>query len=159
MRWLAHEMQAMTEPYREPPPALFYCPKGCSPAWRTAYDEPCGHGNEREVYYRLSHTIEGDEPFRYCIYCNADCDATDPEHAGTCPSVTGRYPIEIRGPHPEPASCSRCERTFDWSDHFRLVKLSESGGIPGMEGMAPAPVYESVCDDCALADFTSEVPA
>lgn len=47
-----------------------------------------------------------EEPWRWCVYCDADCEVDEPEHATDCPSETGLYPVEQRD---VPAgACEKC---------------------------------------------------
>jgi hypothetical protein len=99
---------------------------------------------------------EQEERYRWCVYCGADCwpDVEHQEHADDCPTVTGRHPIVgdpgLPDDHPAkdaPIRCARCPKLL--TDHYRTVQI-EGGSTP---------VYECVCDNCALADFIDPPPA
>jgi hypothetical protein len=34
------------------------------------------------------------DPFRYCVYCGADCYEDEPQHTDGCPSRTDVFPAE-----------------------------------------------------------------
>lgn len=62
------------------------------------------------------------DPFRYCVYCEADCYADEPEHDAECPSNTGLYPVTtetlgMRGPDDPYAFGARC---MDCGVEFKL---------------------------------------
>ena len=103
------------------------------------------------------------DPFRFCVYCAADCYADEPDHAPTCPSVTGVYPVrpEDLGPKCNHCgeralgmTCMDCGDELKVGDHY-MHRVVEEGDplLPGIEG---AEVREVICVGCkakeALAD-------
>lgn len=60
-------------------------------------------------------------PYRYCVYCHADCwpAPVDQRHAETCPTVTGVYPATGE-------SCCACGRPV--GDAYGLV--DDATGCP-----------------------------
>lgn len=97
-----------------------------------------------------------DDPFRYCVYCGADCyeDGAedfshdyreDVEHKPDCPSVTGLYPVTMetlgmRGPddpYAYGAKCMDCGVDFNLGD-FYAHRQRESD------------VFEIVCVGCRV---------
>lgn len=100
------------------------------------------------------------DPFRYCVYCGADCyvvwykdgppDYRDPdevEHEAECPAVTGLFPVTMRdlgmrGPHDPYAHGMRC---MDCGSEFQLGDFyahRPSGEMPE--------VMETVCVGCRV---------
>jgi predicted RNA-binding Zn-ribbon protein involved in translation (DUF1610 family) len=105
----------------------------------------------------MGSTPEHDDPFRYCIYCDADCYADEPEHADDCPSGTGVYPVTEQllkpiCPHCGESlyglpRCMDCGEPFKLGDRY-MYRVVEAGDplLPGIEG---AEVREVICIGCA----------
>ena len=94
------------------------------------------------------------DPFRFCIYCEADCYEEDPEHGDDCPSTTGVFPVTKRDLVSISAEgeleqsgmrCMDCEDSFAAGDHYTHRHVGR-GGPPGMP---EADVYEVICLGCA----------
>lgn len=99
-----------------------------------------------------------DDPFRYCVYCDADTyieDSNVVDHAEDCPSSTGVFPVrdEDLGEkcpccgYQHGLMCGRCETPLAVDDRYMLVEVAE--GITGLVGPAGASVQELVCVGCA----------
>jgi hypothetical protein len=88
-----------------------------------------------------------DDKWRWCVYCKADCwpEVENQEHADDCPTVTGRYPVEPNG---GPSACCRCEVELKVGGFYRHICVREAGDTG--DELADAPVYETVCEDCAM---------
>jgi hypothetical protein len=84
------------------------------------------------------------DPFRWCVYCEADCYEDDPRHDDDCPSLTGLYPIDGAEFWPHgPVACIECGEPFAPGDHYVLRDV-ESGLI------TPRPaIGEVTCLGCA----------
>lgn len=89
--------------------------------------------------------------FRWCVYCEADCWADEPEHAEDCPAVTGVWPVRESDldscPHCGEATremfCMDCGSPLVAGDHYALRDI-ETGE------MAVRPEWgEVVCLGCA----------
>lgn len=100
-----------------------------------------------------------DDPFRYCIYCNADCYESEPEHAADCPSVTDVFPFTEKDtlcrcgrplPDDQRMVCMDCKATFEPGDHYTHRWVGEAD-----MGFGSHPVGEVICLGCAaLAEIT-----
>lgn len=99
-----------------------------------------------------------EDPFRFCVYCRADCYEDEPEHAGDCPSVTNVWPVTekdlgMRGPDDPYAhgmGCVDCGEQFKVGDSYSLRTVAEADrGLPGVQGAA---VCHVICLGCAAAE-------
>ena len=112
----------------------------------------------------LGDTVSGvSDPFRFCIYCEADCYEEDPGHADDCPSTTGVFPVREEDAGPQcphcgeridgEMHCADCDQPLRVGDHYTHRHIGR-GGLPGM---AEADVYEIICLGCAaLAAVASD---
>jgi hypothetical protein len=92
------------------------------------------------------------DPFRYCVFCGADCYEDEPEHAADCPSSTGVYPFtekDMTCPYcKRPLEerhrmlCSECEAPFEIGDHYTHRQIDDD-------------VYEPICLGCAAKEATA----
>lgn len=48
--------------------------------------------------------------YRFCIYCEADCEGPDPEHTDGCPFSTDVWPVS--GEEPGGVACMDCGHPF-----------------------------------------------
>jgi hypothetical protein len=98
------------------------------------------------------------EPFRWCVYCDVDCDVEKPEHTAECPTNTGLYPVRERDLGPvcehcgKPSlgmSCWICGEVFVVGDFYVLVdgEAKPAHQVPGIEGAFFAGVC--TCVGCA----------
>jgi hypothetical protein len=96
--------------------------------------------------------------YRFCIYCEADCDEEDPEHAVDCPSTTGVFPVTKRmlvsindegELEHSGMNCMDCEDSFAAGDHYTHRHVGRGALAPGM---AEADVYEVICLGCAAME-------
>lgn len=110
------------------------------------------------------------EPFRWCVYCDADVQRPTDEpgvfdadpHRPDCPSVTGLWPItpkscgepcEHCGKRPSPGKCG-CGHVFQVGDVYCLVAVDDEDDAHGVVPAAmfgAVRVYERVCVSCAAA--------
>lgn len=99
------------------------------------------------------------DPFRFCVFCGADCHIENVEHSAECPSVTGVYPVRVEKHCPSCTCdgtifCCRCDAELKIGDHYMLHELEPGdASIPGIEG---ASVSEVICVGCAgqtMLDF------
>lgn len=100
-----------------------------------------------------------DDPYRFCIYCEADCYEDEPEHAADCPSTTGVYPVRLEDLGPpcphcgEPTlgfGCVDCGAQLQPGDHYMHRILTEGdSSLPDMEG---ASLSEVICVGCAAKE-------
>lgn len=104
------------------------------------------------------------EPFRWCVYCDADCDLPEPPHEDDCPQVTGIYPVRDEDCGPPCAhcgkrsfdvpTCSTCGTALEVGDRYMLRELDPGDPLlPGVEG---ASVSELICVGCAASDAIEE---
>lgn len=106
-----------------------------------------------------------DDPFRWCVYCDADCRVDEPDHADDCPFSTGVFPITERDVCDNPCphcscgggmTCMDCGEPFKLGDFYthRVVTDGDRiGRIIPSELIEDAPVGEVICLGCAaLAD-------
>lgn len=107
----------------------------------------------------MSH--EDDDPYRFCVYCEADCKVDEPEHAADCPSSTGVFPVREQDFGPKCAHCG--ERAFGASmrcgDCGAELKVGDfymhrelDPGDPLDPGMGGAAIYEVICVGCAASE-------
>jgi hypothetical protein len=97
----------------------------CRHCWKARYSSP---GN-----------------YRFCVWCNADCEETDPEHDERCPQTTGLYLVTpgdlgVRGPDDPYAHgmcCMDCGHEFAAGDTYAKRPVSED-------------VLEIVCVGCRV---------
>ena len=96
------------------------------------------------------------EPFRWCVYCDADCYMPEPEHAEGCPSSTGVFPVReddvlCHGCKKTYLGmrCSDCETEFKVGEHYTHRQVGEA---PSLMGGEDCPVYELVCLGCAAQE-------
>lgn len=104
-----------------------------------------------------------DDPFRYCVYCNADCYEDEPQHADDCPKNTGVYPVDQHALKPfcphcgesmgGPPCCMDCGEVIPVGSHY--VHREAQAGDPSLPGVAGAPVYELLCLGCAAKEATT----
>ena len=97
------------------------------------------------------------EPGRWCVYCDADCEADEPEHAETCPSTTGLWPVE---PHKHCETCT-CDGSMRCAECHTLLKVGDfymhreiepaDPLLPGLEG---ASIQLVICVGCKAHDET-----
>ena len=116
------------------------------------------------------------DPFRFCIYCAADCYEEDPEHADDCPSTTGVFPVTKRMLVSISAEgelehsgmrCMDCEDSFAAGDHYTHRHVGRGALAFGIDedaspadiltaalapGMEEADVYEIICLGCAALE-------
>ena len=101
-----------------------------------------------------------DDPFRYCVFCNADCYVDEAEHADDCPSVTRVWPVREEDMGPKcshcgerafgPMHCMDCGASLNVGDHYMHREVDPGDPLlPGIEG---APVYEVICVGCAAKE-------
>jgi len=99
-----------------------------------------------------------DDPFRFCVYCEADCYEEDPEHGDDCPSTTGVFPVNKRMLVSINAEgelehsgmrCGDCRDPFVAGDHYTHRHVGRGTFIPGM---AEADMYEVICLGCAALE-------
>lgn len=109
-----------------------------------------------ETTLSREHMDENEDPFRYCVYCRADCYEPEPEHSAACPSSTGVFPVRERDvlcPGCKKTHigmrCGDCEAEFQVGDHYTHRKIGEA---PSLMGDGDAPVYEIVCLGCAAQE-------
>jgi hypothetical protein len=94
------------------------------------------------------------EPFRWCVFCDADCDVDEADHADDCPSSTGIYPVEVHK-HCETCSCDGttfccdCGAELRVGDFYMHREIEAEGPLPGLAGAA---VYEVICIGCKAKD-------
>jgi hypothetical protein len=102
-----------------------------------------------------------EDPFRYCVYCKADCYADEPEHAEDCPSTTGVYPVREgdfgpkcihcgKGAH-GPMCCAECEAELGLGDHY-MHREVDPGDPDDPNPFTGAPTYEVICMGCAAKE-------
>lgn len=89
---------------------------------------------------------DGREPYRWCIYCGADCEDEEAVHANDCPSNTGLYPVTpqelgMRGPRDPYAYGMRC---MDCGSEFKL------GDLYAHRPTEQTDVFEVVCVGCRV---------
>jgi len=109
------------------------------------------------------------DPFRFCVYCNADCKADAPEHTAECPFNTGLFPVrdEELGPtcsncgHKDGMCCSACMQPFavgDFYVHRNLASGEVGANLAEAIGatLENAPIYEPVCLSCGAQIDGSE---
>lgn len=96
------------------------------------------------------------EPFRWCVYCDADCEVEEPEHAATCPSSTGVFPVReqdvlCRGCKQTYLGmrCSECDAEFQVGDHYTHRRIGEASSLASDD---ECPVYDLVCLGCAARE-------
>lgn len=73
------------------------------------------------------------DPFRYCIYCDADCYENEPAHTGGCPSSTGIFPIEslhVPDGDESDAACMDCDQPFRRGDSYTHRWAEPIDGTP-----------------------------
>lgn len=106
---------------------------------------------------KVTQEMRDREPLRWCVYCDADCDADEPEHAEDCPSRTGVFTVDAAMIGPEcphcgeraghPPICTDCAATLNVGDRYMLREIEPGDQlVPGVEG---ASVNEVVCVGCA----------
>lgn len=93
------------------------------------------------------------EPFRWCVFCDADCEVDEPDHADDCPSTTGVYPVreqDVLCPGCKQTHmgmrCVECEAEFEVGDHYTHRHVGDGTMAPGLP---EAPIYEVICIGCA----------
>jgi hypothetical protein len=105
---------------------------------------------------KVTQEMREAEPFRWCIYCDADCEQSSPEHADDCSSVTGLYPVIEQDMTPRcpkcgytaGMSCSQCGHDFSLGEFYVLRDLTTGEVTLPTENS----VSEPVCVGCgALA--------
>lgn len=92
------------------------------------------------------------EPFRWCIYCDADCEASSPEHAEDCPLTTGLFPVTEQDMTPRcpqcgytaGMACAACLRRLALGDSYVLRDVSDGQVRVPTDGS----VNEPVCVGC-----------
>ena len=90
-----------------------------------------------------------EDPFRYCVHCNADCYDDDPEHAEDCPASTGVWPVREKDLLP----CSNCGHPHN--QMFCMDCREElKAGDRYMHRQVDDDVYEIICVGCAAKDWT-----
>jgi hypothetical protein len=102
-----------------------------------------------------------EDPFRYCIYCKADCYADEPEHAEDCPSSTGVYPLTENDlkplcPHCGESMrglprCGDCGEKMKLGDHYMHREL-DPGDPDDPDPIAGASTYMVICVGCAAKE-------
>lgn len=105
------------------------------------------------------------DPFRWCVYCHADCRLPDPPHADDCPAVTGVHVVsgDMLGPicaycgerAGEPPVCTDCGAVLNVGDRYMLREVAP--GDPFGFGIEAASVSEVICVGCKALDTTREV--
>lgn len=96
------------------------------------------------------------EPFRWCIFCDADCDFGElVEHAPECPSSTGIYPVRVHK-HCETCSCDGAIQCMDCGAELVVGDFYMHRTIvdadPLLPGAAGASVREVICIGCKAKD-------
>lgn len=108
--------------------------------------------------------IEGEHPYRYCVYCGADTyvpeweegdvvlhrDPGEVEHDADCPVKTGVFPVrpEDLGPLVQCPHCDESFRAFGMRCMDCEVELVE--GDTYMQRQVAEDTFEAVCVGCAL---------
>ena len=103
--------------------------------------------------------MSDEDPFRYCVYCEADCYEDETQHAEDCPTNTGVFPVRRQdlAPHcPECGwnagmLCMDCEQPLEIGDFYMHREVVAGDG----ESMATAPVYEVICVGCMAQEATA----
>jgi predicted RNA-binding Zn-ribbon protein involved in translation (DUF1610 family) len=103
---------------------------------------------------------EGD-PFRYCVYCNADCAVDESQHSGDCPTVTGLWPVRKedlglecpRCGYQHGMRCMDCEAEFKIGDFYIHRELDP--GDPHLPGVEGAAIHEIICVGCGAKEAVS----
>jgi hypothetical protein len=92
------------------------------------------------------------------VFCDADCDVDEPEHADDCPSTTGVFPVREQDldrcgncGHPRHGFCCvDCGAELRVGDHYMHRQVEDADPLlPGLEGVA---VYEVICIGCAAGE-------
>lgn len=118
----------------------------------------CTEGTEEDAMSEIDREAE---PFRWCVYCDADCDVDEPEHAAACPSTTGVYPVEREGPDKRPCEhcgklpnvgfrCSDCDCLLGLGDHYTHRRIGDMSSP--LTGGVEYPCYELICLGCAAQE-------
>lgn len=84
------------------------------------------------------------QQYRWCIFCEADCYVSNPEHNFACPISTGLWPVS-QSDYDMDMCCGMCPYIFELDDCYMHVdihthKISSTGDI-----------LEVVCIGCATA--------
>src|SRR5689334_6695184 len=92
---------------------------------------------------KVTQEMRDEEPYRWCVYCDADCDVDEPEHTAECPSSTRVYhvryeadspPCEKCGHRRSPAiRCSECGCVLELGDPYTHRRDGETTGLAGMD--------------------------
>ncbi|MDQ8043860.1 MAG: hypothetical protein REI11_04605 [Patulibacter sp.] len=103
------------------------------------------------------------EPFRWCVYCGADCQpdagGAVERHAADCPSNTGVFDVRPSdlgpecphcGERPGGFACTRCAVPLGIGDRYMRAELEPAD--PSLPGVAGASISEVVCIGCATHD-------
>jgi hypothetical protein len=96
------------------------------------------------------------EPFRWCVFCDADCHEDDPEHADDCPSITGIFPVRLHK-HCDSCTCNGTIRCMDCGAELKVGDFYMHREIEGTDFMAVSPfagaaVSEVICMGCKAHD-------
>ena len=101
------------------------------------------------------------DPYRFCVFCEADCYVDEPAHAADCPSTTGVYPVREEDFGPKCAHCGErafgdgmrccdCGADLKLGDHYMHRELEPGdASIPGIGGAA---IREVICVGCAAKE-------
>jgi hypothetical protein len=103
---------------------------------------------------------DDEDPYRFCVFCNADCYEDDAEHAADCPSVTGVFPVREQDFGPTCVHCGKgafggmrcsdCGAALRLGDHYMHREVEP--GDPSVPGIAGASVQMVICVGCAAKD-------
>jgi hypothetical protein len=86
---------------------------------------------------------------RPCVYCGAEYDGGDFDHAEDCPTNTRLFLVRDQDVMcPCCKRCVECGDEFEVGDTYTHRKIAEGDG----ESFDTAPVYEIVCLGCAALD-------
>ena len=81
-----------------------------------------------------------DDPYRWCIYCGADCDLIEPCHRDDCPIQTGVFPVYARDLENHGFICMDCGYEFKEGD-FYVVREAQHN------------IVEGICLGCGALEF------
>jgi hypothetical protein len=100
------------------------------------------------------------DPFRYCVYCAADCYEDEPQHKSDCPSITGLFPIRENDLGPKCGNCGyqpgmccgKCHTPFAIGDFYvnrEMGAATQEIGAPfPARDISDARIYEVLCVGC-----------
>lgn len=83
------------------------------------------------------------DPYRWCIYCGADCYLEEPPHHESCPMSTGLFPVREEDLTPHGMRCIDCNQVFQIGDVY-VQRPTENDAV-----------VECVCIGCGLTSMVS----